>query len=56
MKKIHVHVEIDLVLNVDDDANFDSVMESISPNFETDSESVDIEDSQIELFYLTDSR
>lgn len=56
MKKIHVKVEVDLFLNVDEDVAVEEVINEMDYTFTSQTDGADIVDTTIIDFAVTDAR
>lgn len=55
-RKMYIDVTLKLIVEVDEGLSVDNVMDNISINVDSETENVDVLDSQIDLFTLTDSK
>ena len=55
-RKVYINVTVKLILNIEEGNSIDDVMGEMEHRFETQNENVDIVDSEITLWTVTDSK
>lgn len=55
-RKVYLDVTVRLILNIEEDQSIDNVMGEMEHNFETPNEDVDVVDSEVTLWVVTDSK
>lgn len=55
-RKVYVNVTVKLILNIEEGEKISDVMGEMEHNFEIQNENVDIVDSEITLWTVTDSK
>jgi hypothetical protein len=56
MRKVYVEVKVKLILNMDDGIEVSEVMDEMDYNFAPNTTGVDIEDTEIKDYEVTDSK
>lgn len=55
-RKMYIDVKVKLIVNVDENKSVDNVIDSLEMSFDPNDETVEVIDSTIENFNLTDSK